>query len=102
MTIIRGSNAGCACRLVLFGAEDRLIPKDAIRFHDHDAPGLQLEFVPGGAHFLVDDQPRRWLVAWQPVGHRVAAFLGASRQGRGSHTAGAARAIVQPPYCSWD
>jgi hypothetical protein len=31
---------------------------------------LQPEFVPGGAHFLVDDQP-------EAVAHRVAAFLAA-------------------------
>jgi pimeloyl-ACP methyl ester carboxylesterase len=73
MRIMRGSYRGRRLRvptLVLFGAEDQLIPKDAIRFHEDDAPGLQLEFVPGGAHYLVDDQP-------EAVAHRVAAFLAA-------------------------
>ena len=71
MTIIRGQYRGRRLRvptLVLFGAENRLIPKDAIRFHEDDAPGLKPEFVPGGAHYLLDDQP-------EAVAHRVAAFL---------------------------
>jgi pimeloyl-ACP methyl ester carboxylesterase len=71
--IIRGSYRGRRLQvptLVLFGAEDQLIPKDAIRFQKDDAPDLQLDFVPGGAHFLIDDQP-------EAVAHRVAVFLAA-------------------------
>jgi len=71
--IMRGAYRGRRLRvptLVLFGAEDQLIPKDAMRFHEDGATGLQLDFVPGGAHFLVDDQP-------EAVAQRVEAFLAA-------------------------
>ena len=80
MTIIRGSCCGRRLRvptLVLFSAEDRLIPKNAIRFPGGRRPCLQLEFVPGAAHFLVDDQPEAVAHRVAAGGHRVAAFLSA-------------------------
>ena len=43
--------------LVLFGADDALLPKDALTVSPEDAPHTTVEFVPGGAHFLVDDNP---------------------------------------------
>jgi len=55
--------------LVLFGAEDALIPHDALRVSPEDAPDLTVEFVPGGAHFLVDDNPAE-------VSRRLRAFIG--------------------------
>lgn len=54
--------------LVLFGAEDALLPKDALRVRPEDAPATAVEFVPGGAHFLVDDNP-------DEVARRIAGFL---------------------------
>jgi len=80
MRIIRGSCCGRRLRvptLVLFGAEDRLILKNAIRFPGGRPPCLQLEFVPGAAHFLVDDQPEAVAHRVAAGGHRVAAFLSA-------------------------
>lgn len=57
--------------LILFGDEDRVIPKAALHGFEQDAPGLRIEFVPGGAHFLVDDAP-------DEVAARVRGFLGLS------------------------
>ena len=60
MNILRGTYHGRVLRtrtLVLFGAEDRLIPHDALGVSAEDAPDLTVEFVPGGAHYLVDDNP---------------------------------------------
>jgi pimeloyl-ACP methyl ester carboxylesterase len=54
--------------LVLFGAEDGLLPRDAMTVSSDDAPDLSIDFVPGGAHFLVDDQPAE-------VARRIGAFL---------------------------
>jgi pimeloyl-ACP methyl ester carboxylesterase len=53
---------------VLFGADDRLLPKQAMSVSLEDAPHTSMEFVPGGAHFLVDDNPEQ-------VARRVADFL---------------------------
>lgn len=59
-SVMRGTYRGRVLRvptLVLFGAEDHLIPQDALTVSPDDAPDLQIGFVPGGAHFLVDDNP---------------------------------------------
>ncbi|MDN4609518.1 alpha/beta fold hydrolase [Arthrobacter burdickii] len=60
MKILRGTYRGRVLRtptLVLFGAEDKLLPRDALGVAPEDAPDLIVEFLPGGAHFLVDDNP---------------------------------------------
>ena len=60
MNIVRGSYLGRVLHtptLVLFGAEDALLPQDALAVSPDDAPNTPIEFVPGGAHFLVDDNP---------------------------------------------
>jgi pimeloyl-ACP methyl ester carboxylesterase len=54
--------------LVLFGADDALLPVDALEVSPGDAPHTTVEFVPGGAHFLVDDNP-------DEVARRIAGFL---------------------------
>jgi pimeloyl-ACP methyl ester carboxylesterase len=71
MNIMRGAYRGRVLRtptLVLFGAEDRLLPMDAMAMRPEDAPHTTVEFVPGGAHFLVDDNP-------EEVTRRVGGFL---------------------------
>ena len=54
--------------LILFGAEDGLLPKDTMTVSPDDAPDLSIEFVTGGAHYLVDDQPAE-------VARRIGEFL---------------------------
>lgn len=54
--------------LLLFGASDALLPRDAMRVPSDDAPRTTVEFVPGGAHFLVDDEP-------EEVARRIGRFL---------------------------
>lgn len=71
MKIMRGAYLGRVLEtptLVLFGAEDALLPKDAMEIDPADAPYTRVEFVPGGAHFLVDDNPGE-------VARRIAEFL---------------------------
>lgn len=71
MNIVRGSYHGRVLHtptLVLFGADDALLPKDALVVSTDDAPHTKVEFVPGGAHFLVDDNP-------DEVTRRVATFV---------------------------
>lgn len=71
MNILRGTYHGRVLRtrtLVLFGAEDGLVPHDALGVAPEDAPDLTVEFVSGGAHFLVDDNPAE-------VARRLRAFL---------------------------
>jgi len=71
MNIMRGAYRGRVLvtpTLVLFGAEDALLPRDALTVSAEDAPHAKVEFVPGGAHFLVDDNP-------DEVVRRIAAFL---------------------------
>jgi pimeloyl-ACP methyl ester carboxylesterase len=71
MNILRGSYHGRVLRtptLVLFGAEDGLLPHDALGVSPEDAPELTVEFVPSGGHFLVDDNPTE-------VTRRLRAFL---------------------------
>lgn len=53
--------------LVLFGAEDALLPKEALKVSADDAPNTTVQLVPGGAHFLVDDNP-------EEVARRIADF----------------------------
>jgi pimeloyl-ACP methyl ester carboxylesterase len=60
MNMMRGTYHGRVLgvsTLVLFGADDHLIPQDALGVSAEDAPDLRITFVPGGAHFLVDDNP---------------------------------------------
>jgi pimeloyl-ACP methyl ester carboxylesterase len=69
---LRGTYHGRVLRtrtLVLFGAEDTLIPHGALGVSREDAPDLTVELVPGGAHYLVDDNPRE-------VAHRLRQFVG--------------------------
>ncbi|MDY0910849.1 alpha/beta fold hydrolase [Microbacterium sp. CFBP9034] len=69
--ILRGAYAGRVLHtptLVLFGADDALLPKDALVVSAADAPRTTVEFVPGGGHFLVDDNPGE-------VARRIAGFV---------------------------
>ena len=71
VNVLRGTYHGRVLRtrtLVLFGADDGLIPHDALHVSPEDAPDLTIEFVPGGAHYLVDDNPAE-------VARRLRAFL---------------------------
>lgn len=71
MNILRGTYRGRVLRtptLVLFGADDGLLPHDALGVSPQDAPDLTVEFVPGGGHFLVDDNPAE-------VTRRLRAFM---------------------------
>lgn len=71
MKIIRGAYRGRVLRtptLVLFGDDDALLPREALTVAREDAPHTTVEFVPGGAHFLVDDNP-------DEVARRVASFV---------------------------
>ena len=71
MSIMRGRYLGRVLHtptLILFGADDALLPKDAMDVRPEDAPNARVEFVPGGAHFLVDDNPAE-------VSRRIAGFL---------------------------
>jgi pimeloyl-ACP methyl ester carboxylesterase len=71
MRILRGTYLGRVLHtptLVLFGADDALLPKEALTISPADAPHTTVEFVPGGAHFLVDDNP-------DEVARRIEGFL---------------------------
>jgi pimeloyl-ACP methyl ester carboxylesterase len=71
MKVVTGAYKGRVLRtptLVLFGADDALLPTDALEVSREDAPNTTVEFVPGGAHYLVDDNP-------DEVARRIAAFL---------------------------
>jgi pimeloyl-ACP methyl ester carboxylesterase len=71
MKVVRGAYFGRVLHtptLVLFGGEDALLPKDALEVSPDDAPRTVVEFVPDGAHFLVDDNP-------DEVVRRIARFL---------------------------
>lgn len=75
MNIMRGRYLGRVLTtptLVLFGAEDSLLPKDALTISLDDAPHTRVELVSGGAHFLVDDNP-------DEVARRIGEFLGDGR-----------------------
>ena len=72
VNILRGTYRGRVLRtptLVLFGAGDALLPRDALAVSPEDAPNTRIEFVPGGAHFLVDDNPAE-------VARRIREFVG--------------------------
>jgi pimeloyl-ACP methyl ester carboxylesterase len=43
--------------VVLFGADDSLIPRQMLTGFEVDAPHLTIEYVPGAVHFLPDEQP---------------------------------------------
>ncbi|SFS17352.1 Pimeloyl-ACP methyl ester carboxylesterase [Microbacterium sp. cf046] len=71
VNIMRGTYRGRVLHtstLVLFGADDALLDQDAISIRAEDAPHTTIEFVPDGAHFLVDDNPAE-------VARRIADFL---------------------------
>ena len=71
MNILRGAYLGRVLQtptLVLFGADDALLPKDALEVSADDAPNTTVELVGGGAHFLVDDNP-------EEVARRIADFV---------------------------
>lgn len=71
LRIIAGLHRGRVLRvptLVLFGADDQVIPRVMLQGFEKDAPDLTVEFVPGAAHYIVDDQPTE-------VAQRVASFL---------------------------
>ncbi|WP_127819586.1 alpha/beta fold hydrolase [Microbacterium sp. CPCC 204701] len=71
MKAVRGAYLGRVLHtptLVLFGADDGLLPEDALAVSPEDAPQTTVELVPGGAHFLVDDNPGE-------VARHMAAFL---------------------------
>ncbi len=71
MDLVRGKYIGRVLHtptLVMFGADDALLPKDALVVRPEDAPNTRVEFVPGGAHFLVDDNPAE-------VSRRIRQFL---------------------------
>ena len=60
MRAIRGTYRGRVLStrtLILYGADDALLPRDALFVSADDAPNTRVEFVPGGAHYLVDDNP---------------------------------------------
>lgn len=69
--MMRGAYRGRVLRtptLVLFGAADALIPRDALAAGPDDAPHTSVEFVPAAGHFAVDDNPAE-------VTRRIGAFL---------------------------
>ncbi|HEX5857308.1 MAG TPA: alpha/beta fold hydrolase, partial [Microbacterium sp.] len=70
MNILTGKYLGRVLQtptLVLFGADDALLPKEALEVSVEDAPHTTVELVTGGAHFLVDDNP-------EEVARRIARF----------------------------
>ena len=71
LRIIMGQYRGRVLRvptLVLFGEQDMVIPRAVLHGFESDAPELTIEFVPGAAHYIVDDQPAE-------VARRIAQFL---------------------------
>ena len=75
MKAVRGTYRGRVLTtrtLMLFGAEDALLPRDALFVSAGGCPDTTVvEFVPGGAHYLVDDNPAA-------VVARIREFLGMS------------------------
>jgi pimeloyl-ACP methyl ester carboxylesterase len=72
MKAVNGSYRGRVLRtptLVLFGADDGLLPKDALAVSPDDAPHTTIEYVPGGGHYVVDENPAE-------VARRIGEFLG--------------------------
>ncbi|MCU0298596.1 MAG: alpha/beta hydrolase [Candidatus Nanopelagicales bacterium] len=54
--------------LVLFGEQDDVIPTVMLQGFDQHARDLTIDFVPGAAHYIVDDEPGE-------VARRIARFL---------------------------
>lgn len=72
MKAVNGSYRGRVLKtptLVLFGADDGLLPKDALAVSPDDAPHTTIEYVPGGGHYVVDENPAE-------VARRIGEFLG--------------------------
>ena len=72
MKAVNGAYRGRVLRtptLVLFGADDGLLPKDALAVSPDDAPHTTIEYVPGGGHYVVDENPAE-------VARRIGEFLG--------------------------
>ena len=72
MKAVNGSYRGRVLKtptLVLFGADDGLLPKDALEVSPDDAPHTTIEYVPGGGHYVVDENPAE-------VARRIGEFLG--------------------------
>jgi pimeloyl-ACP methyl ester carboxylesterase len=72
MNLARGKYRGRVLRtrtLVLFGAEDRNIPPDALAISLDDAPNTTVERIPGGGQYLIDDNPAE-------LTRRIRQFLG--------------------------
>lgn len=57
--------------LVLFGEQDDVIPRAMLQGFERHARDLTIDFVPGAAHYIVDDQPA-------DVAGRIARFLALS------------------------
>jgi pimeloyl-ACP methyl ester carboxylesterase len=55
--------------LVLLGARDRIIPRDALAGVEKYAPNVRMEDVPDAGHWIVDEQPVE-------VARRIADFAG--------------------------
>jgi pimeloyl-ACP methyl ester carboxylesterase len=71
LKIMAGKYRGRVLRvptLVLFGEEDRLIPRDALHVSPDDAPDLRIDFLPRAGHYAADDAP-------EAVALRIADFL---------------------------
>lgn len=72
MKAVNGSYRGRVLKtptLVLFGADDGLLPKEALAVSPDDAPHTTIEYVPGGGHYVVDENPAE-------VARRIGEFLG--------------------------
>jgi len=61
--------------LVLLGAEDPIIPLDALEGVERHATDVRIEIVPGAGHYLVDEQPAA-------VAEHIARFAGLAADGR--------------------
>lgn len=71
LRILLGRHRGRVLRvptLVLFGEQDRVIPRTMLQGFEAAAPDLTVGFVNDAAHYLVDDQPAE-------VAQRIAQFL---------------------------
>lgn len=63
--------------LVLLGADDPIIPRDALAGVEKYAPDVTVDVVPGAGHWVVDEQPAE-------VAARIARFAGLAGDGPAS------------------